>query len=326
MKKNLIIFVTMLALVACDKSAKEAESAVTSVSVNPNSIEMIIGETSQLMVTVKPDDATDKTVTWSTSNASIATVENGKVTAVKEGEVTITANAGGKSATCKVKVLTKASLILPGIFSVSSTTNVKFSKGNLQLTAANTWKFADNQWDYFGDSQSDNHRDLFGWGAANPNNTSTTPSEYTWSEWGENADLVSALGSGWRTLTLAEWTYLFITRTVNGGTGSGKSYTLGQSVNDKLGVVLYPDDYTGSVYAGSDWSTFEAAGCVFLPTAGFRNGTSVGSVDFYGNYWSSTPYDTNRAYYLYFSSSNVYPAYSSSRYYGSSVRLVQEQQ
>ena len=57
-----------------------------------------------LTATVTPDNATDKTVTWSTSNEAIATVSGGVVTGVKAGEVTITAKAGDKSATCTVTV------------------------------------------------------------------------------------------------------------------------------------------------------------------------------------------------------------------------------
>ena len=78
---------------------------VTSVELNKSSIELVEGDSETLTATVKPDDATDKTVTWSTSDANIATVENGKVTAVKEGEVSITAYAGDKSAICKFIVI-----------------------------------------------------------------------------------------------------------------------------------------------------------------------------------------------------------------------------
>lgn len=199
---------------------------------------------------------------------------------------------------------------------------VYFSKGNLQLTGENAWQFANNQWEYFGNSQSDNHRDLFGWGTGNnPNQTSTSGDYGTFTDWGSNSDLQTALGSGWRTLTKDEWVYLFTTRTVNGGKGNGKSYTYGQSVNGILGVVLYPDNYTGSTYTGSDWSTFEAAGCVFLPAAGGRYGTSVGVVGSDGNYWSSTADGTN-AYYVYINSGSVSPANSIARFRGYSVRLV----
>lgn len=133
--------------------------------------------------------------------------------------------------------------------------------------------------------------------------------------------------SGWRTLTDTEWRYVFNTRTVNGGTGIGKSYTLGQSVNSKLGIVIYPDNYTGSVYSGSDWASFEAAGCVFLPCAGFYGpegwGVIVVFVNTDGSYWSSSS-DTgevNFAWSMYFTSSELNFT-SNSRFLGHSVRLV----
>ncbi len=80
---------------------------VTSVTLDKTTLALVEGEEATLTATVAPDNATDKTVTWSTSDASIATVADGKVTAVKEGQATITAKAGDKSATCTVTV-TKA--------------------------------------------------------------------------------------------------------------------------------------------------------------------------------------------------------------------------
>ena len=213
-----------------------------------------------------------------------------------------------------------------GKFSVADGKQVYFSKGNLQLTAADTWQFAENQWDYFGASQSDDHRDLFGWGTGNnPNQTSTDNIDYSsFTDWGDNTSLQASLGTGWRTLTKDEWVYLFGTRTVNGGTSEGKSYTLGQKVNEKLGIVIYPDDYTGAAYTtGSDWSTFESAGCVFLPAAGNRSGTSVYGFGSSGSYWSSSP-NGSYADQVYFISSYLDPAYHPYRYYGFSVRLVRD--
>ena len=132
------------------------------------------------------------------------------------------------------------------------------------------------------------------------------------------------MDSGWRTLSSAEWVYLFNTRTVNNGQGSGKSYTSGQSVNDVLGVVLYPDDYTGTTYTtGSDWSTFESAGCVFLPAAGYRDGTSVNNVGSLGFFWSSTAYGADKAYIVTFGSGNESSTGNGRRRdRGYSVRLV----
>ena len=77
---------------------------VSSVGLDKTSLSMSVGDTEVLTATVNPSNATDKTVTWSTDNSSVATVSNGTVTAVAEGTATITASAGGKSATCSVAV------------------------------------------------------------------------------------------------------------------------------------------------------------------------------------------------------------------------------
>ena len=216
-----------------------------------------------------------------------------------------------------------------GKFSVSATQKVSFSKGNLQYDGTN-WKFAASQWEVLGangtganGTATDYPMDLFTWGNIG------SPAYNGSSFYTENADLSgttdwgSRMGTGWRTLTKDEWRYLFNTRTVNGGTGSGKSYTLGQNVNNILGVVLYPDDYTGAAYTtGSNWSTFESAGCVFLPAAGLRTIASVDYVGTGGRYWSSTAGGTNSAGYVFFSSGYVNPADNDYPGYGYSVRLV----
>ena len=94
---------------AGDKSATceitVVATPVTSVTLNKTSASVKAGETVTLTATVKPDDATDKTVTWSTSDASVATVNDGVVTAKKVGTATITAKAGDKSATCEITVV-----------------------------------------------------------------------------------------------------------------------------------------------------------------------------------------------------------------------------
>ena len=77
---------------------------VSEVTLNQASLILKVGQTANLTAKVSPKDATDKTVTWSSSDPSVATVDNGKVTAVAEGSATITAAAGGKSATCSLTV------------------------------------------------------------------------------------------------------------------------------------------------------------------------------------------------------------------------------
>ncbi|MGN0846474.1 MAG: Ig-like domain-containing protein [Kiritimatiellia bacterium] len=78
--------------------------AVESVTLDQQEASLTVGAELQLTATVNPDNATDKKVTWTTSAEGIATVVDGKVTAVAAGEATITATAGGKSATCTVTV------------------------------------------------------------------------------------------------------------------------------------------------------------------------------------------------------------------------------
>ena len=89
----------------CSVTVKKNTVAVESVTLDKSSLELTEGETATLTATVKPDNATNKTVTWSSDKTSVATVDaNGKVTAVAEGTATITAKAGDKTATCSVTV------------------------------------------------------------------------------------------------------------------------------------------------------------------------------------------------------------------------------
>ena len=79
---------------------------VESVTLGKTELALVVNEADvTLTATVKPDDATDKTVTWTSSNPAVATVDaNGKVHAVAAGTATITAQAGDKTATCVVTV------------------------------------------------------------------------------------------------------------------------------------------------------------------------------------------------------------------------------
>ena len=79
-----------------------------------------VGDTFTITATVKPDNATDKSVTWSSSNTSVATVdENGVVTAVAEGTATITATASnGVEASCTVTVKQKGDSFFKKILNI----------------------------------------------------------------------------------------------------------------------------------------------------------------------------------------------------------------
>ncbi len=78
---------------------------VSGVTIDPSSIILNIDASKTLTATVTPENAADKSVTWSSSNESVATVTpDGIVTAVAAGEATITAKAGDETATCKITV------------------------------------------------------------------------------------------------------------------------------------------------------------------------------------------------------------------------------
>lgn len=77
---------------------------VTEVTLDKATLALNTGGTATLNATVKPDDSTKKKVTWASSNEAVASVVDGKVTAISAGNAKITATAGGKTATCDVTV------------------------------------------------------------------------------------------------------------------------------------------------------------------------------------------------------------------------------
>ncbi len=92
---------------SCTVKVKEAVISVQSVSLSQNTLSLAIGEDTYLTATVLPENATDKSVTWSCSPENVLTVyQSGQVVAKEEGEgtVTVTTTDGGRKAECKVYV------------------------------------------------------------------------------------------------------------------------------------------------------------------------------------------------------------------------------
>lgn len=166
--------------------------------------------------------------------------------------------------------------MLPGVFSVSNTSKVKFSQGNLQYQASTgTWRFASNQYDYIGNDNSNISQtysgwiDLFGWGTSgwNSGNVYYHPwdsnydigshklygpvgehdltGNYANADWGVYNQISNGGNTShtWRTLSQPEWIYIFNTR----NTSSGLRYVKAQ-VNNINGVVLLPDNWNASIY------------------------------------------------------------------------------
>ena len=211
--------------------------------------------------------------------------------------------------------------VISGKFSVSSTKQVYFSKGNLQASKNGTtwdWHFGPNQYARVGNGtantditgngtvSSSGNIDLFGWSTSSTHlgiNNSTDNSTYSGAfvDWGKAPEVTACIGTGWRTLSSNEWSYLTSTRT----TPSGKRYVMAQK-DKRGGMILLPDDWNTSYYSlnnyddasvdfsanslnDSQWATLEAHGAVFLPVTGQRNnGNEVKGADEQLHYWSET--------------------------------------
>ena len=250
---------------------------------------------------------------------------------------------------------------IAGRFSVSDGKQVYFAKGNLQYTrSTGTWSFAKQQTDCLGDANitTDTNGntvladtiDLFGWGTGNnPADTSTNIHNYpTFNDWGTNVVGTDAAYT-WRTLSKAEWKYLFCTRTdadqLFGFATVGSTEGLVILPDDWIlpaGVAFTPstakgltksgcfysndngDNYTHNVYTPADWLSMESAGAVFLPAAGSRYRTDINWVHSAGNYWSSTTSSDSLVSYLYFNNQYLIPDSYNRRSNAFSVRLVQD--
>lgn len=251
------------------------------------------------------------------------------------------------------------------LFSVSPSRQVRFSKGNLQYNAASKkWRFAPNQFDYIGADNAniganyDGWIDLFGWGTSGWNSGAAayqpwsagqsggeyTPGgassndltgNYARADWG----VYNAISNGgnksgmWRTLTQEEWVYLL---------SRPQRATKAYIENVCCGILVLPDNFKMPEGMSLDfvstagwvnrltmdqWKTFEEAGAIMLPAAGYRLdkyvSTSTNVSNAVGYYWSTThdPDLHDMARLVQWS----YDNFTSSRNYrfcGASVRLV----
>ena len=288
----------------------EVKQYVTSITLDKTSLPLAIGSEATLSVTsVLPDNANNKSVTWSSSDSSIATVDNhGKVTAKAKGNAIIkaTANDGsGVSTSCDVlvrKTPCPAGAVDLGLSVYWGTTNI-------------------------GASKPKDYGDYYAWGET------TTKSNYSWSTYefspgiNQNFPLYKyntsisfgtvdnktvldpkddvahvKLGANWRMPTDAEWTELRTKCTWTWVTNYN-----GTGINGRL-------------------VTATNGNSIFLPAAGDRYGTDLFGVGSNGYYWSSS-LDTDSpddAWSFTFKSSGNVSRSSYYRCFGQSVRPVSE--
>ena len=103
---------------------------ISAITLNKAAAEIVEGESLVLTATVSPEDATDKTVTWISSDEAVVKVVNGVVSAFKTGKATITATSGDVSATCEITVIPAT-----GIYGVVCSDG--YAAGNVYTVAGN---------------------------------------------------------------------------------------------------------------------------------------------------------------------------------------------
>ena len=199
--------------------------------------------------------------------------------------------------------------------------------------------------------------DLFGWVGASStwtgaaqygiSNSKTSDSYGNVAGEAQKVGWGTTVGAGWRILTRLEWLHLLNERetgiTVNSTNHARYTQAIINTDGTAVkGLIIIPDNYAGGSPAGVSWGTInaksafsttctsagwtalEAAGCVFLPAAGYREATTITDPGKGAGYWSSNSSSTTSAFSIYFESDYLSVQFGLGRRYGASVRLVRD--
>ena len=291
-------------------SVRPVRVNVQTIELNHTELPVVMSESTQLSATVLPENATNKTVVWTSSNTDIASVdETGKVTAVAGGICTIicsTTDGTGVKAECKLIVLENISNTIDGREYV-----------DLGLPSGTLWATCN-----VGANSPGEYGDYFDWGETKPKST------YDWSIY----KYCNGTGDSMTKYCTSS----------SDGTVDNKNEL--ESSNDAATVIWGRDwqmpseeqceELINSSYTTTTWTTMNGeygrkitsmsnGNSIFLPAAGYRGGTSLNNAGSDGYYWSRslcTGYN-NYACSLHFDSSDI-NAYDYRRCYGRSVRPV----
>ena len=178
MMKELLKFSVVALFLICATVACNKDKNVTGVTLEPATLTLAINGTATLTATVLPNNATNKAVTWASSNPEIATVSNGTVTAKSAGKTTITVATqdGGFTAKCVVTV-TQAGTVETGIV----INGVKWATRNL----VSHGKFVEKPEDYGA---------LFQWGRKGNGHEQRTSPNYPTNDNSQEVGVVSGSG------------------------------------------------------------------------------------------------------------------------------------
>ena len=316
-------------IATCAVTVNALTVLVTGITLD-TSLDLEEGKSVTLIATVKPDNAFDKSLTWSSSNESVATVDqNGKVTAKSKGTATIKATAkdgSGVFAECSVSVY--RNYTAAGAVDLGLPSGIKWAASNLSESG-----LCANPWDY---------GDYYAWGETTTYYSRQYP--LTWKS-GKTA------GYDWPSYKWCKGSYDTMTKYCSKSSFGYNVFTDTKTVLDleddaahvKLGGkwrMPTDDEWTELItkctwawktnYNGSGKNgmlvTASNGNNIFLPVAGYRSDSYLNFAGSNGYYWSSS-LDTdypNDAWYVYFNSDEKVHRTYYDRCYGLLVRPVTE--
>lgn len=272
-------------------------------TISQSSLTIEKGETATLSASVQDDP--NRAIVWSSSDATVATVEDGVVTAIKAGETTITASGGKVSATCAVTVESKIPAVDLGLPS-----GLLWCKQNIgaqseeEYGAYFSWGNVTGHYSTNGSTFDDS----YDWGNSNSGPYASTPgASIQFTSDTKNADYSAdsgydaaheLLGGSWRMPTATEFQELY--------DNTDREWT---SINGIWGAKFMKK---------SDHSVY-----VFFPAAGYGFGTSVRKGGETAGYLSSSLNSGDKCYQFYNTVSVFTPNSATNRYIGGSIRAVQ---
>lgn len=270
----------------------EVRQSVTGIDLDKTTLDLLPGETWTLTASVSPANAFNKDLEWSIDDETVASLENGLVTAIAKGKATIIVSAkddGRISDTCSVVVsnLCPVGAVDMGTHSPDGY-KVFWAKGNLSSSGLC--------------AKSEEYGDYYSWGETEPRSgNGNSWSTYKWcngskysltkyntqSNYGDvdNKTVLEAvddaahikLGGKWRMPTIADWKDLL----------------------EKCDWVwITQNDINGYLVTSANGNS------IFLPAPGYQYGSSLKEAGAHGYYWSSSlyTYQPHEAYFLSFTS------------------------